>query len=738
MVTFNIMMRMMIIQALMICLRMALSDATSTATDITKFEHFTAHSDTQTCSRDVNATPFNTQIRGVNLGGWMVLEPWITPSLFYQFLGHHEEDTAVDQYSFCDVLGPEEGNKQLRRHWETWVTEDIIKQLAESNAVNSLRLPVGDWMYKPYGPYIGCTDGALDYVDKVLDWAHENGLSVLFDIHALRGSQNGNDNSGRVTGFEWTSKHNQPFSEVTFQHWPVRTAEWIGTFDKVSRSYTDIKHDNIQHSLDVIEAMATRYGDHPGVLGLQPVNKPWEFTPTDVLKKFYWDGYLKVKEHAPSWKYIMHDSGLFKPDVWGGFMDGCPDRVLDTHIYTAWDNPSTPEQFYDKACSTKNSILELERAFGPVIVGEWSLATDNCAMWLNGFNDNIPGYPKLPCNFIPCAAPYMGTDQPGTPVDPTKAAQGPHGTGISTPVFGQCPVDRDWHKQSAGNYHDTILSPDAPYGHDASDDVMKNLAQKKINAFSGFGHGWYFWNFRTELNEPRWSFMLALEKKWIPKGNLSSKTITNACHKENNGLYNCIARRDRPESSVRNGIEYVLSVDGSDLGCTNGATFDMQSIQTMTGADLYLAADCAYTYFWKRQRVEGATTCDFGGTAVLVEVHQTYIESSDVMAEEWKIAQLISIALFGVLFGGFVGFVIAMRLNRHLNARVYNSSLGEAMKRNPILKRSFGELPTDYGSVDPPKQSMMVSRGAVYTSVQSRPTDYKLSYTSAQSDSTDS
>jgi glucan 1,3-beta-glucosidase len=26
-------------------------------------------------------------IVGVNLGGWMVLEPWITPSLFYQFLG---------------------------------------------------------------------------------------------------------------------------------------------------------------------------------------------------------------------------------------------------------------------------------------------------------------------------------------------------------------------------------------------------------------------------------------------------------------------------------------------------------------------------------------------------------------------------------------------------------------------------------------------------------------------------
>lgn len=83
----------------------------------------------------------------------MVLEPWITPSLFYQFLGGNETAVAMDHYSFCAVLGPEEGNKQLRRHWESWVTEDIVRDLAESGAVNSLRVPVGDFMFRPYGPY---------------------------------------------------------------------------------------------------------------------------------------------------------------------------------------------------------------------------------------------------------------------------------------------------------------------------------------------------------------------------------------------------------------------------------------------------------------------------------------------------------------------------------------------------------------------------------------------------------
>lgn len=112
--------------------------------DSTQFRHFVAHNKTMTCSADEHALPFNNQIRGANLGGWMVLEPWITPSLFYQFLGEDENSTAFDMYTFCEVLGPKEANRQLRRHWETWVTEAVslvflfgmlmVRDRIESNA----------------------------------------------------------------------------------------------------------------------------------------------------------------------------------------------------------------------------------------------------------------------------------------------------------------------------------------------------------------------------------------------------------------------------------------------------------------------------------------------------------------------------------------------------------------------------------------------------------------------------
>ena len=65
-------------------------------------------------------------------------------------------------------------------------------------------------------------------------------------------------------------------------------------------------------------------------------------------------------------------------------MDGCPERALDTHIYQAWRNPDSRIGFFVDACRQKSIIATMEREFGPVVVGEWSLATDNCAMWLNG------------------------------------------------------------------------------------------------------------------------------------------------------------------------------------------------------------------------------------------------------------------------------------------------------------------------------------------------------------------
>lgn len=664
----------------------------------TQYPHFIAMNETMTCVEDKHATPFNTQVRGVNLGGWMVLEPWITPSLFYQFLGEtNYSKIGMDTYTFCESLGPKEANRQLRQHWATWVTQDIIEELARSG-INSLRLPIGDYMYKSYGPYVdGCFDGALEYVDILLDWAYSNGLSVLLDIHTMKDSQNGFDNSGQSMGFKWTTALNSEYAEQqSFEHWPIRDARWIGTFDQESGSYSSINYENIQHSLDVIELIVDRYRMHPAVHGIEPVNEPWSFTPIEVLKRFYWEGYLIVKKNAPYWKYVMHDSFRLDANVWGGFMAGCPERALDTHIYQAWNDPDSRIAFFKGACNYKQQILALEREFGPVIVGEWSLATDNCAMWLNGWNDNLPGYPRSPCKYIPCSAPYMGEGQPGAPVDPNKPMQGPYGTGMSGPSFGMCPVTRDWIKErNPRTGRDWVTSPPkAPSGYDDTDTVMMMLAYKKISAYSGVGHGFYFWNFRTDLDEPDWSYLGALKRGWIPQGNFNDPKIQNACRNEDEMAYKCFLRPDMPNKAVVSAVDYILSQKNES------ATPFERSILHMTGDDLDNAANDIIAEFFEDNKVSGVT-CDFGGIAMMVEENATKLDDDFVDWDEayfgkvqnngpnwWQMTLIIS---GGIILGSALGFIIGMRFNKGFNKAVQKSELGRrlTMSRSNLLKNTL-------------------------------------------------
>jgi hypothetical protein len=37
--------------------------------------------------------------------------------------------------------------------------DELVKRKVER-----VRLPIGDWTINPYGPYIGCMDGAADYI----------------------------------------------------------------------------------------------------------------------------------------------------------------------------------------------------------------------------------------------------------------------------------------------------------------------------------------------------------------------------------------------------------------------------------------------------------------------------------------------------------------------------------------------------------------------------------------------
>uniref|UniRef100_A0A7S3FJY2 Glycoside hydrolase family 5 domain-containing protein n=1 Tax=Haptolina ericina TaxID=156174 RepID=A0A7S3FJY2_9EUKA len=441
-----------------------------------------------------HANALTPKMRGVNLGGWLLLQPWITPSLFYQFEDQPPDRTAMDMYNFCRVLGPIEGNRQLREHWTAWVTERELERLVEQG-INAIRVPVGDWMWEPYGPYIGCTEGSLHQLQRVLRISDRIGLRVLIDLHGVRRSQNGFDNSGHAVNISWFADGQH------FSHWPYRSAGWQGEFDPVTLTYSHISWDNIRNTVELLQQIAFTLRGFESVVGIEALNEPWQFTPIDVLKAFYWDSYWAVRAAAPSWLFVIHDS--FRLDEWRDFMKGCPAVALDTHVYQAWFDIRSQQSFLEDACSWRQHLRSLQRAILPVLVGEWSLATDNCMMWLNGFHDNAPGYPKVECGVQPCPQPYVS----GIPGPPQGLAPGPHGTGASAPSNGMCPVSKSWENEQS---------------------IEADLAAHKISAFDEAA-GWFYWNFKSEL-EGRWSWQTAWDRGWLPL-NLTkpSPQLLNIC-----------------------------------------------------------------------------------------------------------------------------------------------------------------------------------------------------------------
>ncbi|VDC03463.1 unnamed protein product [Peniophora sp. CBMAI 1063] len=131
--------------------------------------------------------PYGTgnKVRGVNLGGWLVLEPWITPSLF--------DDTGnsaiVDEWTFCQYQSKSVAQSKLQAHWNSWITEQDFSDIAAAG-LNHVRLPIGHWAWDVSGgePYV---QGQLTYLRKAVGWASSHGLKLVIDLHGAPGSQNG-------------------------------------------------------------------------------------------------------------------------------------------------------------------------------------------------------------------------------------------------------------------------------------------------------------------------------------------------------------------------------------------------------------------------------------------------------------------------------------------------------------------------------------------------------------------
>lgn len=283
-------------------------------------------------------------LRGVNLGGWLVLESWMDDVFTGPFAG------AVDQWTFDSIPG---ALPALEEHWSTWFTEEDIKNIS-ATGINALRIPIGYWAYNNTGtPYIM---GADSYLELAISWARNSKMKVWIDCHGSPGSQNGFDSSGHAGAVDWQTK------------------------------------ENLKRSIYALEIMAAKYGGleyADVVVGLELINEPVSWWPNDfeVTKAWAKDAYKAVKAKVANKDLVivMHD-GFRGPPAWISVAkelnaeDDKPAFGIDTHLYQVYgeeDNMLTQKQHIQKACSWASS-LKYGNKIMPTYVGEWSSETNIC------------------------------------------------------------------------------------------------------------------------------------------------------------------------------------------------------------------------------------------------------------------------------------------------------------------------------------------------------------------------
>ncbi|PSN65313.1 glycoside hydrolase [Corynespora cassiicola Philippines] len=293
------------------------------------------------------APPFDyngQNVRGVNTGGWFVLEPWITPSVF-------EGNGAVDEWTFTQELGKDAAHDFLSNHWNTWITQDDFNQMAAAG-LNHVRIPIGYWSVIPRDgePYV---QGAYDKLGEALDWASGAGLKVMIDLHGGRrltqlapGSQNGFDNSGKYGAIEWT------------------------------------QGDTVAHTIRVLNKIRDDHASHPAVSAIQLLNEPAGWTLNmDTVRQFYMDGWGNLRDSNVA--VTFHDA-FQGVTSWGNWGAGMWNLLLDTHHYEIFDNGQvamSPAEHVRLACDFGNQMASTGKW---TISGEWTGGITDCAKWLNG------------------------------------------------------------------------------------------------------------------------------------------------------------------------------------------------------------------------------------------------------------------------------------------------------------------------------------------------------------------
>jgi glucan 1,3-beta-glucosidase len=298
-------------------------------------------------------------IRGVNLGGWLVLERFITPYLFAITTCHlqgnfcyypgqmdappredpsyrecdlktcrpvllkspitGELDYPVDEYSLLKLFDdPLIASKFMDLHYQHFVTRQDIRNLKEAG-ITHVRVPLPHWILTPSSleaeePWVSDNNAWL-YFLRLVGWCRQDGIEVWPDLHTAPGMQNGvMSNSAQVDeeGVDVDDADDDDDDDSTCARWNVNR-----TLAALQSICNEIAKDGLT---DV-------------VTGFGILNEPVSDCDLQVVRD-YSERALTIVLSTLGNDTSIHVGDMFNSTLWNdGWWESNPNTYLDSHYY---------------------------------------------------------------------------------------------------------------------------------------------------------------------------------------------------------------------------------------------------------------------------------------------------------------------------------------------------------------------------------------------------------------------
>lgn len=201
----------------------------------------------------VNQKGEKVQLKGVNLGAWMIWEGWLCP---------YEDD--LDHFTVFEVLterfGEEKAYELVNTYMDNWITEYDLDEI-KIMGFNCVRVPFWfrNFYYDDNGRKVLDENGEWDFsrLDWVVEECSERELYVVLDMHGAVGYQSDAPHNGKKgsVGLYADTEQGERYRELTDELWTAIATRFkdepaVAMYDLLNEPMCDVEAGEIERRIN--------------------------------------------------------------------------------------------------------------------------------------------------------------------------------------------------------------------------------------------------------------------------------------------------------------------------------------------------------------------------------------------------------------------------------------------------------------------------------------------------------